>query len=383
MKPLSPSETVSEHHVREIAHDFNNLLTAMIGAADAVLRRSEIDPESRADIANMREGAHRGAVLIRRLQLGSEDPPAAADFIYINETIRATSRLLAHRLGSKIVLTLELAEPDSQVRAEPAQLDRVLLNLIANARHAIPASGIVTLRTECRTIAEAEQRVPDTVPCGNYVVIAIADTGTGMLRDEVRRIFDPGLDSPRDTDSSGLGLSSVRQIVRQCGGFLAVESVKGHGTCFEIFLPRGYGDRRPEAASEPRPLALGRVVLLVDDDLLVRRVVERVMRRAGWTVRSADSGEIALAVVKESSIDLMISDIRMHGMDGLILTRLALAWQPDLPVILTSGYEFTELDLAVGNANVTFLPKPYGQTDLLAAVARSIGEQAAGPPPRG
>jgi two-component system cell cycle sensor histidine kinase/response regulator CckA len=382
MKPLSPSETVSEHRVREIAHDFNNLLTAIIGATDALLRRPGIDPESRADIANMREGARRGAVLIRRLQLGSEDPPAAADFIYINETIRATSRLLTHRLGSQIALTVELAEPDSQVRAEPAQLDRVLLNLIANARHAILASGVVTLRTECRTIAEAEHRVPDTVPRGDYVVIAVADTGTGMHRDEVLRIFDPGLSSPYDSGNFGLGLSSVRQIVRQCGGFLTVESTKGQGTRFEIFLPRGYGDPRPEAASEPRPSTVGRVVLLVDDDLLVRRVVERVMRRAGWTVRSADSGEIALAVVKEASIDLMISDVRMYGMDGLTLTRLALAWQPDLPIILTSGYEFTALDLAVGDANVTFLPKPYGQTDLLAAVARSIEEHAAGPSPK-
>jgi signal transduction histidine kinase len=138
MKPPSPSETASEHHVREIAHDFNNLLTAIIGAADAVLRRPEIDPESRDDIANMREGARRGAVLIRRLQLGSDAPPAAGEFIYINASIRATSRLLAHRLGPRIVLTLELEDPDSQVRAEPAQLDRVLLNLIANARQCSP-----------------------------------------------------------------------------------------------------------------------------------------------------------------------------------------------------------------------------------------------------
>jgi two-component system, cell cycle sensor histidine kinase and response regulator CckA len=378
MKSPSPLPT-TRGHVREVAHDFNNLLTAMIGAADAVLRRPEVDPESRADVANMREGARRGAVLIRRLQLGSDAPPAAVEFIYINETIRATSRLLAHRLGPRIALTLELEGLDCQVRAEPAQLDRVLLNLIANARHAIQADGVVTLRTECRTIIEAEHRVPDAVPPGDYLVIVVADTGRGMLRDEVLRAFDPDLDPSPDTGIAGLGLSSVRQIVRQCDGFLGVEGVEGCGTRFEIFLPRGHSENAPRPASEPRLSTVGRVLLLVDDDLIVRRIVERVMRRAGWTVRSADSGEIALAMMLEAPIDLMISDVKMHGMDGLTLTRLALARQAGLPVILTSGYEFSASDLVVGNANVTFLPKPYGQTDLLAAVSLSIGEHAAAP----
>jgi two-component system cell cycle sensor histidine kinase/response regulator CckA len=380
----SPSQTASvdDQHVREVAHDFNNLLTAIISAAEAVLRRPEIDPESRADIENLREGARRGAVLIRRLQPGGDDPSAKPGLTSINETIRATSRLLAHRLGAHIELTLELEQPDSKVWAEPAQLDRVLLNLIANARHAIASSGAVTLRTMRRTVDVAEQRVPDLVPPGDYLVIAVADTGKGMLRDELLCIFDPRRGSRPDTGGSGLGLSSIREIVRRCNGFLAVDSIKGHGTRVEIFLPRDYDARRHHRIPETFLPDVGRAVLLVDDDLLVRQVLERIMQRAGWTVRSADSGQSALNALKEARFDLMISDVRMCGMDGLLLTRLALEHQPDLAVILTSGYAFAASDLAPAAANVTFLPKPYGQGELLAAVSHSMGKQAADSTPK-
>jgi two-component system cell cycle sensor histidine kinase/response regulator CckA len=371
VKQIRPAETTGERHTREVAHDFHNLLTAIIGAADAVLRRSGIDLESRDDVANMREGALRGAALIRHLNPGADDSQAASRFISVNETIRSTSRLLAHRLGANIALTLDLKEPDAQVRAEPSQLDRALLNLITNARHAMPAGGSVTVGTECRSLRSADQRVPDLIPAGDYVVISVVDTGTGMLPADVPKMFDPGVSSRRDSGGSGLGLSSIRAVVGQCNGFLAVESIMGHGTRFEIYLPRGHSDARPLPAVETTPSGDGRAVLAVDDDSLVRQVVERVMRRAGWTVLCAESGEVALRALKRSRFDLMISDVRMYGMDGLTLTRLALAFQPRLSVILTSGYEFATLDAAFGNANVTLLSKPYGQMDLLAAVARS------------
>lgn len=372
MKPPLSSEATGDHHAREVAHDFHNLLTAIIGAADAVLRRPGIDPESRADVANMREGALRGAALIQHLHPGADYPRATQELIYVNETIRLTSRLLVdHRLGANIALTLDLKEPDGQVRAEPSQLDRALLNLIANARHAMPAGGAVTLGTECRTLRVADQRVPDLIPTGDYVVITVSDTGTGILHDEVSKIFDTGFSSRRDSGGSGLGLSSIRAVVGRCNGFLAVDSVRGHGTRFEIYLPREHGDTRPRSAPNPLPSSTGHAVLVVDDDQLVRQVVERAMRRAGWIVLCADSGEFALIALKESRFDLLISDVKMHGMDGLTLTRLALTSQPELAIILTSGYEFTALDVAFGSANVTFLAKPYGQTELLAAVARS------------
>jgi two-component system cell cycle sensor histidine kinase/response regulator CckA len=362
---------------REVAHDFNNLLTAIIGAADAVLERSEIDPETRADIAHIREGARRGAVLVQRLR---DDTPAPPDLISVNDTIRATYRLLDHRLGANVTLALDLAEPGGQVMADPSQLDRTLLNLIANARHAMPNGGTVTVGTARRVVAVAEPRVPDTVPPGDYVVITVADTGSGIPRDQISRIFEAGFSSRRHTGGSGLGLSSARDIVRQSNGFLAVESIEGRGTRFEIYLPR-VESAPPPAVPEAAPMTAARTVLLVEDDLLVRHVAERALRRAGWTVLCADSAEDALEVLNESACDLVISDIAMPGMDGVALARLVLARQPGLPVILTSGYAHDAVDDGGEVPNVVFLTKPYGQAELLAAVAGVAGARAVRSPP--
>lgn len=363
----------------EAAHDLNNLLTAIIGAADAVLERSAIDPDSRADIAHIREGARRGAMLVQRLRADPRDAlavPAVPEPIAINETISATYRLLDHRLGPNVTLALYLAEPGGQVTADPAQLDRALLNLIANARHAMPNGGTVTLGTASRSVATAEMRLPDTIPPGDYVVITVADTGTGIPRDQISRIFEAGFSSWTDADGSGLGLASVRDIVRRSNGYLAVESVEGHGTCFEIYLPRV--DFSPAVVvPDAIPLASGLTVLLVEDDLLVRHVIERALHRTGCIVVCVGAAEDALDFLKDSICDLMISDIALPGMDGLALARLVLAAQPELPIILTSGYAYHPEDGEFGPANVMFLIKPYGQREMLDAVARIAKERAA------
>jgi two-component system cell cycle sensor histidine kinase/response regulator CckA len=352
---------------REAAHDLNNLLTAIIGATDAVLERSGIDPETRADMAHVREGACRGAALVRRLGAGDPEPPG---IVSVNATIRATSRLLAHRLGAEVSLDLDLAEADGGVRVDPAQLDRVLLNLIANARHAMPAGGAVTLRSARQVISIKEHRTPDTIPAGDYMVVAVTDTGCGMPAGQLPLIFAPGVSFRRGAGGSGLGLASVREIVRQAGGFIAVASVEGNGTCFEIYLPWLEAAPGSPVAAEAPATSGGRMVLLVDDDRLVRQVTERMLRRAGWRVVCSDSAEAALAVLESSHCDLLISDVAMPGMDGVALMRLVLARQPVLPVILMSGYQRVAMDDISQIASVTFLAKPYGQTDLLAAVAR-------------
>jgi two-component system cell cycle sensor histidine kinase/response regulator CckA len=355
--PAPPSGT------REIVHDFNNLLTAIIGAAEAVLDRSGTDPESRADIAHIREGARRGAALIRRLRGEGRDEPALAGLISVNETILATRRLLDHCLGAHAALTLDLMAHDSQVRMEASQLDRVLLNLIANARRAMPGSGMVALGTARRAVIASEARMPDTIPPGDYVVISVADTGIGMEDDQISRIFDAGFSSRPDAGGSGIGLFSVRNIVRQSSGFLAVDSVSGRGTRFEIYLPSVPG--APLSASS-------RAALLVEDDPFVRQVAERMLRRADWTVVCTGSAAEALEVLDRSACDLMISDIAMPGMDGLALTRLVLTNRPDLPVILTSGYDDAALDDTFKGGKVLFLTKPFGQAELLAAIARIV-----------
>jgi two-component system cell cycle sensor histidine kinase/response regulator CckA len=368
---------LSDEDARQLVHDFSNLLTALIGAADAVLERSELDPETRDDVRHIREGVRRGSGMIRRLR---GDAPEQPGLISVNDTIRATSRLLAHRLGTNIALTLALGEPDAWVRAEPSQLDRLLLNLIANASYAMPGGGTVTLGSARRVIGAAQPRMPDTIPPGDFGVITVADTGTGIARDQLSRIFEPGISSRGHEGGSGLGLSSVRDIVRQSGGFLAVESVEGRGTRFEIFLPHRH-DRTP-AGPKPRSVVATGTVLLVEDDLLVRQIAERVLHRAGWTVLCADSAEHALEVLKDSFCDLMISDVAMPGMDGVTLARHVQTLRPGLPIILTSGYERSATEDGYDTKDVTFLAKPYGQDDLLAAVTLVAAERTVGALPR-
>jgi len=358
--PLAPSGDA-----REVAHDVSNLLTAIIGAADAVLERSGIDPETRADVAHIREGARRGTGLVQRLRGGAPDEPG---FISVNATIDATSRLLAHRLGANIALTIALGEPDFQVRADPSQLDRLLLNLVANARHAMSSGGSVTLATSRRMMFHTESRVPDTIPPGDYGVISVTDTGSGIPREALPRIFEPGVSSRRHAGGSGLGLASVRDIVSQCDGFVAVESVEAGGTRFEIFLPAH--DAKAQPAPPTQPAATTGTVLLVEDDPVVRQIAERVLHRAGWAVLSTESAEDALEVLKKARCDLVISDVAMPGMDGVALARHVQEAHPDLPIILTSGYERAATEDGFGTRNFVFLTKPYGQEDLLAAVAR-------------
>jgi len=361
----------SGHDARQAAHDFNNLLTAIIGTTDSILQRTRVDPERRADVAHIREGARRGAMLVRRLR---GETRAAPELVRVDEAIRATCRLLEHRLGATIALALELTDPDGQVIADIAQLDRALLNLIVNARHAMPNGGTVTLGTRRQVLTDAEIRTPDTIPAGDYVVIAVADSGGGIPADRMSRIFAAGFTSRRRSGGSGLGLSSVRDIVREANGFLSVHSVEGLGTRFEIYLPRAEHASPPALTPAETPALAQHSVLLVEDDLTVRRVAERAMRRAGWTVLCADSAEDALEILRRSRCDLMISDIALPGMDGVALARLVARAQPELPVILTSGYARSATDDAI--ANVVFLTKPYGHAELLATAVKAVGDRA-------
>ena len=368
----------SGEDVHKLAHDFNNLLTAIIGAADAILERSEIDPEARADIAHIREGARRGTTLVRRLRGAAHNEFASPCLISVNETIGATYRLLDHSLGANVILALDLREPGGRVLIDPSQLDRVLLNLIANARHAMPHGGTVTLATSRRAVAAADTRIPDTVPPGEYVVIMIADDGAGIPRDQISRIFKAGFSSRPQAGGSGIGLPSTREIVHQANGFLSVESITGQGTRFEIYLPCVESVSAPVVSSAAATKAAP-TVLLVEDDLLVRNVTKRTLHRAGWNVLCAMSAEEALEVLRDGECDLMICDLALPGMHGVALARLVRVRQPRVPIILTSGYERAAMDEACGVTNFVFLTKPYGQTELLEAIARIVKETAAEP----
>ena len=373
--------TPSVDGVKEVAHDFNNLLTAIIGAAESVLERAGLDPETRADLESIREGARRGTAMARLLC----GQGGGAGLVAVNEAILAVSRLLAHgssglehemrgsgatALPGGTLLTLELDDPGPYIWADPPLLDRVLLNLVTNARHATRDGGTVTLHTSRHTVTTAEQHIPDLILPGDYAVITVADTGTGIPAEQLPHIFSRGFTTRRDAGGTGLGLATVFEIVHRSGGFLAVDSKVGEGTRIEIHWPRRPA---PGELSVPR----SGFALLVEDDPLVSRVAERMLRRAGWRLAVADSAEAAIALLEaeEASYDLLISDVELPGMDGVALAKYVRSRRPALPIVMTSGYPETRTTADWADDGIAFLSKPYRQNELLAVMARVVTDR--------
>lgn len=354
-----------------IAHDFNNLLTAISGAAEALQER---DGPSDPDVQQILDSAGRGAGLVRQLLAFGRQQTLLPRALSVNEAITALSSLLDRLLGGQIRLELELEAPGRMVRVDPTQLDQVLVNLAVNARDAMPEGGTLTLRSGHINLYRPLTLGEETIPPGRYVMIEVQDTGIGIPADVLPRIFDPFFTTRRGQGGNGLGLSTVHGIVRQSGGFLAVESLPGQGSRFRIYLPRFDAEPQPANRSAPTsapppvpaPESGRRLVLLVDDEEAVLRLTERALTRRGWTVLAADSANAALALVaaQTAAIDAVISDVVMPGMDGPRLVRELRQTRATLPVILVSGYAEESLRRELADSNGAFLAKPYALREL-------------------
>jgi two-component system, cell cycle sensor histidine kinase and response regulator CckA len=360
-----------------VAHDFNNLLTAVIGAADEVLARGPADPDTIDDLHQIRSSADRGAALVRQLLTFGRQQALQPRVVAINDAVRSLAGLLRRLLGSTVALELNLHSPGLMVRMDPTQLDQVLVNLAVNARDAMKEGGRLTLNSGSITLDEAHVQGGETIPPGGYVVVEVQDTGTGIPVELLPRIFDPFFTTRRDQGGSGLGLFTVQGIIRRSGGFLIVASEEGQGTRFRIYLPRyEAGESLCPPDVPAAPIAAdpgGRTVLLVDDEDGVRHMADRALRKRGWTVIAADSGEAALALLHEDaarvgSLSIILSDAMMPGMDGLALVRAVRALRPGLPAILTSGYAETAIPGDRGTEGAYFLSKPYTLHAMMAMV---------------
>ncbi len=367
-----------------IAHDFNNLLTAILGAADDLRTRSERAAD-REDLVQIRESAERGATLVRHLLAFSRQQTLQPRVVKLNEAVRDTYSLLHRLLGAGVELILELEEPGREVRIDPTQLAQVLMNLSVNARNAMAAGGRVTIASGHRLMLRPEAFAGELVPAGRYASLSVADTGAGIPPDILPRIFEPFFTTRRDTGGTGLGLSTVHGIVRQSGGFMAVESTPGQGTRFDILLPRHEEPALWQAEPAAAPAIavrspVSRTLLLVDDEAAVRRLAERVLTRAGWNVIAAPSAEDALELVEGGELGqvlgCVVSDVVMPGMHGPNLVgHLRRIW-PGLPAILMSGYADASLRNSLTAADISFLHKPFAMAELTEALARLSCEAA-------
>ena len=368
-----------------IAHDFNNLLTAISGHCDLLLLRHGRDAPDFADLEQIRQNANRAAALVGQLLAFSRKQTLKPERLDVQDVLAELTHLLNRLLVERVELKLDHLRRDHgadlcQIRADRRQLEQVLVNLVVNARDAMPDGGLITIETSAVTLTEALLRDRASVPPGDYCLIRVIDCGIGILPENLRKIFEPFFTTKRLGEGTGLGLSMAYGIVKQSGGFIFAQSEPGRGTIFELYFPSA----GPElatiiAAPEPRrtPVRQGDgVVLLVEDEAPVRAFASRALRLRGYTVLEAASGEEALEVLRDHSleVDVFVSDVVMPGLDGPAWVRQALQARPQVRVIFMSGYAEDALSEDQARVpNAVFLPKPFSLNELTATVQAQFG----------
>lgn len=349
-----------------VAHDFNNLLTVIQSYAEVMPGEDLRDRTSAARA--IRDAAQRASHLTRQLLAFARKQTLELKVVAINEQLDELAPLLRQGLRGDMRLTLELGSDTPDVEVDPGQLEQVLLNLVVNARDAMPSGGRVTISTGARQLTEPR----GVLPVGSYAELRVRDNGSGMDVATRERAFEPFFSTKERSGGTGLGLSVAYGIVRQSGGDMTVDSVRGKGTSFRILLPaaEGVAQRVIREPTGPRSVADGRTalsVLLVEDEDTVRESLAKALRRRGMTVSVASEGEVALELLGSGDeIDLVITDVLMPGMRGTELARRIADTHPGLPVLLTSGY--TGEDLLEIGPDVHFLRKPFRPSELVETI---------------
>jgi signal transduction histidine kinase/DNA-binding LacI/PurR family transcriptional regulator/ActR/RegA family two-component response regulator len=352
-----------------IAHDFNNLLVVINGNSDILLRRiPETDP-IHPDLADIHYAGERAANLTRQLLAFSRQQVLQPEQVDLNGVITTTEAMLQRLLGDNIVLISRLSPAVPPIWADAGQIEQIIFNLTINARDAMPDGGTVTVETTSVTLEPDDATGPVGLSSGDYVVLRISDTGSGMDEATQARIFEPFFTTKPTGKGTGLGLATVFGIVQQSGGHIAVSSAPDAGTSFEIFLPathRVSGDRDEEAPAEDTPGGT-ETLLLVEDDGKVRTTARRFLTDFGYDVLEAVDGHDALRVAQlhPGPLDLVITDVVMPGIGGPELAKRLAAVRPGTPVLYISGYtDSSEVRDELTGANVALLHKPFTASDL-------------------
>jgi PAS domain S-box-containing protein len=360
-----------------IAHDFNNLLTGIIGSMDILKRRIAAgrydDVERFMDAAST--SANRAAALIHRLLAFARRQPLDPQPVDINLLIGGIEDLLRRSVGEQVRLKIALCGQAWLALTDANQLENALLNLVINARDAMPSGGKLTIETGNVTLARPDRRGPDEIEPGDYTVVGVTDTGTGMTRETLAKVFDPFFTTKPIGQGTGLGLSMIYGFAKQSGGNVRIESEVGRGTTVRLYLPRHSGGPvLPDAptSNEELPQGDGETVLLVEDDSSVRLLISEVLHELGYQSLEAADGQAALPVLASNvRLDLMITDVGLPGMNGRQLAEIARAHRPELKILFVTGYAERAMErgefLAPGMEMVT---KPFAQE----ALARKIGE---------
>ncbi|HET9134699.1 MAG TPA: ATP-binding protein [Gemmatimonadales bacterium] len=359
-----------------VAHDFNNLLGVIIGQAELLHDGLPPDPLLRTELAEIRRAAERAAELTRRLLTFSRQTPQERRVVDLVAVVSGMEAMLRRLIGEDITLHVALPADQVAIFADPHQLEQVVMNLVVNARDAMPEGGVLTVGVGPATADTIPSRALGLVTTGEQAHLWVSDTGTGMTPAVLARIFEPFFTTKPAGKGTGLGLATVFGIVTQSDGRLWVDSTVGSGTTMHVALPRATEATATAVATEtarPSAAGAGQVVLVVEDEPVLQRVIVQMLERAGYRALLASDGDTALAQLRGAGPrpQLVLTDLVLPGRSGVALATELAVLAPGLPVLFMSGYAAVEAMDQVDPAR--FLPKPFTRDELLQAVARALG----------
>jgi two-component system cell cycle sensor histidine kinase/response regulator CckA len=353
-----------------IAHDFNNLLTAILGSVDFLRRALGPEHPEHAETEEIQKAAVRAADLTRQLLAFSRQQVLAPKVLDLDALVTNLEKMLRRLIGEDVELRFAAKAPCAAVLADPGQLEQVIVNLVVNARDAMPRGGKLTIETATVDLDAAYAWEHGTVEPGRYVMLAVSDTGVGIDRAAQARLFEPFFTTKEFGKGTGLGLATVYGIVKQSGGYIWVYSEPGQGATFKVYLPRVEPAGEPAAVPHPPARALGgtETILLAEDEAAVRNLARRVLEKHGYKLLLAATGRDGVRLAQEhaSAIDLLVTDVVMPEMGGRELAQVLTTRQPGLKVLYLSGYtDDAIVHHGVLDAGVAFLQKPFKPDDLV------------------
>jgi len=348
-----------------VAHDFNNIIGIIMGYSDLMLEQTKLDHEFRNKLETIRAAAERAAGLTRQLLIFSRKQAVQPVVLDVNDVVKDLDKMLRRLIDENIEMTVVPGKPIGRIRADSGYVGQVLMNLVLNARDAMPNGGKLNVATSNVTLDENYARAHTGAIPGDYVMLSVSDTGTGMTDEVKTRLFEAFFTTKPKGRGTGLGLATCQTIVQQSGGHIAVDSALGKGTTFQVYFPRV--EQPPQAAAGPiksAPLPRGtETVMVVEDEPAVRYLARAILEGQGYVVLTASNGRDALQMARDhkgAPIRLVVSDVIMPVMGGKVMAEWLKTTYPDLKILFTSGY--TDDVIArhgVLDAGVEFLPKPY------------------------
>jgi two-component system cell cycle sensor histidine kinase/response regulator CckA len=361
-----------------IAHDFNNLLTAILGYTELLLAHHQGDDPDRGDLEEIQRAGQRAASLTQQLLAFSRKQVLMPKDVDLNQTVAGLKSMLARLIREDITLTCDLSPAPATIRIDPTQLEQAILNLVLNARDALPAGGHI--RLEVARVRRAEVDVPPDQPSAatDYVRLRVVDDGVGISPEAKPHLFEPFFTTKEVGKGTGLGLASVYGIVRQSNGLISVESEPGRGSVFTMHFPAVVAaeETHATAAVTERPSPGRETILLVEDEDAVRVIISAVLRRQGYHVLEAASPRAAIEIFNEhaSEIDLLLSDVIMPEMNGPALAQRLIGLRPELRVLFISGYTNMAIPFDMDSTSVSFLSKPFPASALIERVSMMLGK---------